>query len=101
MAEGHRDSAQSEPIQKHDRQLLQAHTYYSVKTDKEEAIPFTPRPPTIHVDKPQLPQVKSQFQDNLPTILAKLLQSTTTFEKPVFKFELSKCASEFNIKKLR
>ena len=72
----------------------------SVNTEKTElgTIELPPLPQAQPVPRPQ-PKKKQRF--DLPSILLKLLKSSSSLLKPVFKFEVSDEAAEFNMKLLK
>ena len=64
---------------------------------KLKMLPLPPTPTAIQLPKPILTNIESE----LPNIIQRLLQSSSTLDEPSFRFEVSNEASEFNMKKLR
>ena len=58
-------------------------------------IQLPPRPIEIPVLKPKTPQM-NEYLKELPSILSKLLESTSDLHEPIFKFEVSEQAAKFN-----
>ena len=91
MAEGHIDRTNPQAISSSDSES-QDYTV-SVNTTEEAHISLPPKPPDSKVEKP----TTSELSDTI----AKLLQSSCKLNKPIFKFEVSESAAQFNIEKLR
>ena len=74
---------------------LQVHTGSVITYEKIDTPSLPPRPSKVAVEKPQLPH------DDLPLKIKKLLNISSSLEEPVFKFDVSDEASEFNMNKLQ
>ena len=91
LAEGHSDRPHPPAISPSDSQS-QDYTD-SVITSKDKHISLPPKPPETEVEKPT--------SKDLPQAIAALLKSSCKLDEPIFKFEVSESAAEFNIATLR
>ena len=76
----------------------------SMSTDRVHnirQIPLPPVPQRTQIPKPTVGIKTSMTTADLPTILQKLLQSTTNISEPTFKFNVSDEAAAFNMRLLR
>jgi hypothetical protein len=70
-----------------------------VGTNRLLVVPtIPPKPNSVQVKRPEMPDPESP---TLPRIIASLLQTTSTLDEPVFKFEVSDEAAKFNMELLR